>query len=62
MAAYLGTWHLIPELSHYDLGGPPDRGTYRIEDRNGVLHFTLGFAREIPLTLELLEALEHSFV
>jgi hypothetical protein len=41
MPAYLGTWQLIPELSHYDRGGPPDRGTYKIEDRDGVLHFTI---------------------
>lgn len=41
MPAYLGTWQLIPELSHYDQGGPPDQGIYRIEDRDGVLHFTI---------------------
>lgn len=40
-AAYLGTWHLIPELSHYDRGGPPERGSYRIEARDGVLLFTI---------------------
>jgi hypothetical protein len=45
MPAYLGTWQLIPELSHYDQGGPPERGLYRIEDREGVLHFTIDWTK-----------------
>lgn len=44
VAAYLGTWELIPELSHYQTGGPPDRGTYRIDDQNGLLRFTIDWA------------------
>lgn len=45
-AAYLGTWRLVPELSHYDAGGPPESGSYRIEDRDGVLHFTIDWVKD----------------
>jgi hypothetical protein len=43
-AAYLGIWHLIPELSQYQTGTPPERGTYRIEETDGVLRFTVDWS------------------
>ena len=34
---YVGTWHLVPELSLYALGTPPVSGTYEIsQSRDGV--------------------------
>ncbi|HEX7120987.1 MAG TPA: hypothetical protein VF178_01365 [Gemmatimonadaceae bacterium] len=32
---YLGTWHLIPELSLYAAGTPPQSGTYSITEASG---------------------------
>jgi hypothetical protein len=40
---HLGTWQLVPELSHYDQGGPPDTGTYRIEADGNILRFHISW-------------------
>ncbi|WP_172293001.1 hypothetical protein [Pseudoruegeria sp. HB172150] len=46
MSAYFGHWRLIPEISHYSAGGPPERGDYVIEDRDGEIAFTVSWEAE----------------
>jgi hypothetical protein len=39
MGHWLGTWELVPELSHYSAGGPPESGLYRIWRDGGLIRF-----------------------
>ena len=41
MSAYLGRWQLVPELSHYEAGEPPESGAYLIESKDGEIHFDI---------------------
>jgi hypothetical protein len=34
---FLGRWQLVPELSQYELGEPPQSGIYAVESSGGVL-------------------------
>jgi hypothetical protein len=36
-----GTWLLVPELSHYEVGEPPESGVYQIETAQGVVTFRI---------------------
>lgn len=38
---FLGTWILLPELSLYQVGAPPQRGTYVITEHGGIVHFRI---------------------
>lgn len=40
-AGFLGTWILIPSSCDYEQGVPPASGTYRIDERDGRLEFTI---------------------
>ncbi len=46
MSAWLGEWRLIPELSHYDAGDPPDSGRYRISVADGLVRFDVEWSAE----------------
>ena len=41
-----GVWNLVPELSHYDLGEPPDWGHYEVVTRGGVVTFRVKWRKE----------------
>lgn len=53
-ADFLGTWLLLPETCEYEQGDPPASGLYRIEDRDGRLHFHMEWtdAQGAPHQLE----------
>jgi hypothetical protein len=39
MTRFAGSWQLVPELSHYDQGGPPEFGRYLISTDAGMHKF-----------------------
>ena len=41
-----GTWILVPELAHYDVGEPPESGVYEIVTKGGVVTFRIKWHKQ----------------
>jgi len=46
MTRWLGDWRLLPELSHYTAGGPPEEGRYRITREGGDIAFAVDWVKD----------------
>jgi hypothetical protein len=46
MTRWVGPWVLVPDLSHYSDGTPPEAGTYAISEGDGEVRFAITWAKE----------------
>ena len=46
MQHYLGSWELIPELSHYSAGAPPEKGLYVIEKHGDLIRIRVSWVKD----------------
>ncbi|MCX7300684.1 MAG: hypothetical protein NTX73_09980 [Rhodobacterales bacterium] len=52
MEPFLGSWALVPELSHYSDGIPPESGLYRISESEGEARFTVDWVKDgVPFSV-----------
>ncbi|QFT48987.1 hypothetical protein FIU97_20525 (plasmid) [Roseivivax sp. THAF40] len=46
---YVGSWSLIPELSFYEQGAPPDAAEYMIGFAGGAVHLSISWTGIVAL-------------